>query len=140
MQADIIIDGGVLTNAENSAEILRGYLNRNLPTITFDATGNPDSMQKAFNFVAFGGKLVFVGLFIGDVVFHDPLFHRREMTLLSSRNSLPNDFKNIIQLMESSKIDTAAWLTHRADFDALPTAFNQWLDPTSGVIKAIVSL
>ena len=140
MHADIIIDGGVLTNAENSAEILRGYLNRNLPTIIFDATGNPDSMQKSFNYVAFGGKLVFVGLFIGDIVFHDPLFHRREMTLLSSRNSLPHDFKNIIQLMESSKIDTAAWLTHRADFDALPIVFNQWLDPTSGVIKAIVSL
>ena len=140
MQADIIIDGGVSNNTQNSAEILRGSLKGNLPTIVFDATGNPNSMQKAFNYVAFGGKLVFVGLFIGDVVFHDPLFHRREMTLMSSRNSLPHDFKNIIQLMESGKINTAAWLTHRADFDALPTVFNQWLDPTSRVIKAIVSL
>jgi 2-desacetyl-2-hydroxyethyl bacteriochlorophyllide A dehydrogenase len=118
----------------------RGYLKGDLPTIVFDATGNPNSMHNAFNYIAFGAKLVFVGLFIGDVTFHDPLFHRKEITLLASRNSLPEDFKKMIQLMESGKIDTTAWLTHRADFDALPKVFNQWLDPTNGVIKAMVSM
>lgn len=103
-------------------------------------TGNPNSMKNAFNYVSFGGKLVFVGLFIGDIAFNDPLFHRREMTLFASRNSLPQDFSNIIKLMEIGKIDTTPWLTHRADFDALPHVFTDWLDPNSGVIKAIVSL
>ena len=135
-QTDISIE----VKSDFSADILRGYLNGHLPTIIFDATGNSESMKNAFNYVAFGGKLVFVGLFIGDVSFHDPLFHRREITLLASRNSLPKDIKNIIQLMESGKFDTAAWLTHHADFDDLPTVFNHWLDPASGVIKAIVSL
>jgi 2-desacetyl-2-hydroxyethyl bacteriochlorophyllide A dehydrogenase len=136
MNADILIE----MTADFSPDILRGVLKNYLPTIIFDATGNPDSMKNAFNLVAFGGKLVFVGLFIGDVVFHDPLFHRREMTLLASRNSLPEDFKNIIQLMESGNINTAAWLTHQADFDDLPTVFDEWLNPKSGVIKAVVSL
>lgn len=122
-----------------SPEILRGYLNGNLPTIVFDATGNPNSMKNAFNYVCFGGKLVFVGLFIGDVVFEDPLFHRREMTLLASRNSLPQDFKHIINLMETGKIDINPWVTHRADFDILPHVFNEWLDPEKKVIKAIAS-
>ena len=136
MQADILIE----MNENFSPENLKTQLKNNLPTIVFDATGNSDSMQNAFNFVAFGGKLVFVGLFIGDVIFHDPLFHRREMTLFASRNSLPQNFKNIIQLMETGKIDTSAWLTHHADFDDLPKIFDEWLDPKSGVIKAIVSL
>ncbi len=121
-------------------EASRGVLKGNLPTIIFDATGNSDSMKNAFNYVSFGGKLVFVGLFMGDVTFHDPLFHRKEITLLASRNSLPTDFKNIIKGMESGKIDTSAWLTHRADFESLPSVFNQWLDPASGVIKAMVSM
>lgn len=131
-----------------SPEILKGVLKKSpfwrdlegLPTVVFDATGNPNSMHNAFNYIAFGGKLVFVGLFIGDVTFHDPLFHRKEITLLASRNSLPIDFKKIIKLMESGNIDTTAWLTHRADFDAFPKVFNQWLDPASGVIKAMISL
>jgi threonine dehydrogenase-like Zn-dependent dehydrogenase len=97
-------------------------------------------MKNAFNYVAFGGKLVFVGLFIGDVVFDDPLFHRREITLFASRNSLPQDFTNIIELMENGKIDIKPWISHRADFEDLPKVFNQWLDPESKVIKAMVSV
>lgn len=136
LNADILIE----MTADFSPDILRGVLNGHLPTLVFDATGNPDSMKNAFNLVAFGGKLVYVGLFIGDVVFHDPIFHRREMTLFASRNSLPQDFKNIIQLMESGNINTSAWLTHHADFDDLPTVFEEWLNPKSGVIKAVLQL
>lgn len=136
LHADILIE----LKSDFSAEILRGALSGNLPTTVFDATGNADSMKNAFNYVAFGGKLVFVGLFLGDVVFHDPLFHRRELMLLSSRNSLPTDFKNIIHLMETHKINTADWLTHHANFDDLLTVFDKWLDPQSNVIKAMLSL
>lgn len=110
-----------------------------LPTIVFDATGNPSSMKNAFNYVAFGGKLVFVGLFIGDVIFDDPLFHRREMTLFASRNSLAQDFINIIKLMEEGKIEVKNWITHRANFYDLPSVYEHWLKPESKVIKAMVS-
>jgi len=109
-----------------------------LATLVFDATGNPPSMHQAFHYVAHGGRLVFVGLFQGDVTFNDPHFHRREMTLLSSRNSRPDDFRRIITLMESGQIDTAPWITHRASFDEMIPHFPAWLDPASGVIKAIV--
>lgn len=119
---------------------LRNCLDGFLPTVVFDATGNPNSMKTAFSYVAFGGKLVFVGLFIGEVTFDDPLFHRREITLMASRNSLPQDFSAIIQLMESGKIDIKPWVTHRADFEALPHVFKDWLDPKSRVIKAVVAL
>ena len=136
LQVDFILEA----TADFSPEILRGCLNGFLPTIVFDATGNPNSMKNAFNYVSFGGKLVYVGLFIGEASFDDPLFHRREITLLASRNSLPQDFSNIIKLMETGKIDTTTWLTHRADFDDLPSVFNKWLDPEQGVIKAVVSI
>ena len=83
---------------------------------------------------------LFVGLFIGDVIFDDPLFHRREMTLFASRNSLSQDFTNIIRWMEEGNIDVDKWITHRADFDDLPNVFEEWLNPESKVIKAMVSL
>lgn len=145
LKADIILDGSQGFSVESLREQLEkkspaeGFSGL-LPTVVFDATGNPNSMKNAFNFVAFGGKLVFVGLFIGDVIFDDPLFHRREITLLASRNSLPLDFTNIIQLMEDGKIDIKPWISHRADFDDLPSVFDHWLNPDSKVIKAMVSL
>lgn len=134
------IDESIIASEDFSADDLRNILKGNMPTVVFDATGNAQSMMKAFSYVAFGGKLVYVGLFQGDVTFFDPDFHRREITLLASRNALPADFKHIISKMESGQINTKAWLTHEAAFDDLPTIFETWLDPKSQVIKAMVVL
>ncbi len=131
------IDESIIASEDFSADDLRKILKGNMPTVVFDATGNAQSMMKAFSYVAFGGKLVYVGLFQGDVTFFDPDFHRREITLLASRNALPADFKHIISKMESGEINTKAWLTHEAAFEDLPTIFETWLDPKSQVIKAI---
>ena len=109
-----------------------------LPTLVFDCTGNKDSMAGAFQLVANGGKLVFVGLFVGDVTFHDPEFHRREMTLLASRNATPAEHRRIISLLEDGRIDTSAWISERAPVDAMIERFPVWLDPAAGIVKAVV--
>lgn len=109
-----------------------------LPTLVFDCTGNPQSMAGAFQLVANGGKLVFVGLFVGDVTFHDPEFHRREMTLLSSRNARPDEHRRILELLESGRIDTAAWISEEVPADGMMERFPHWVDPASGTVKAVV--
>ncbi|GAB2647654.1 zinc-binding alcohol dehydrogenase family protein [Emticicia sediminis] len=134
------IDESIIATEDFSADDLRKILKGNMPTVVFDATGNAQSMMKAFSYVAFGGKLVYVGLFQGEVTFFDPDFHRREITLFASRNALPADFKHIISKMESGQINTKAWLTHEAAFEDLPTIFETWLDPKSQVIKAMAVL
>lgn len=121
-------------------EALRERTEGDLPTLVFDATGHPDSMAQAFQYVAPGGRLVFVGLFQGDYTFHDPSFHRRELTLLATRNSTPDDFRRILHLMETGVIDTTPWITHRSGFEEMGTHFPDWLDPQNGVIKAVVQL
>ncbi len=70
-----------------------------LPTAVFDATGNQRSMMASFQYVAHGGRLIFVGLFQGDVTFHDPDFHRRELTLLATRNATGSD-RDLSELLE----------------------------------------
>lgn len=109
-----------------------------LPTAVFDATGNAHSMAAAFGYPAHGGRLIFVGLFQGDVAFNDPDFHRRELTLLSSRNATAADFRRVMALMESGQIDTAPWITHRAGCVSFLDEFPRWLEPQSGVVKAML--
>lgn len=111
-----------------------------LPTVVFDATGSAASMMAAFEFPAPGGRLVFVGLVPGDLTFHDPNFHRRELTLLASRNARPEDFGRIIRLLESGRMDPTSWITHRASLTAVPEEFPKWTRPEAGVLKAIVEL
>jgi 2-desacetyl-2-hydroxyethyl bacteriochlorophyllide A dehydrogenase len=124
----------------NLTEQLATVTNGDFPTAVFDATGNPRSMMSAFGFPAHGGRLVFVGLFQGDVTFNDPEFHRRELTLLASRNSRTADFERIIRLIEDGSIDTTPWITHRATLDEMIERFASWTDPANGVIKAMVAV
>jgi threonine dehydrogenase-like Zn-dependent dehydrogenase len=134
--------GGVAHVVDARADMLaalNAITNGDLPTLVIDATGNPQSMANAFNLVAPGGRLVFVGLFQGDLTFNDPNFHRRELTVLASRNALPADFRRIIELIERGQIDTGAWITHRVGHRGLIDVFPQWLSPGANVLKAMVS-
>jgi threonine dehydrogenase-like Zn-dependent dehydrogenase len=88
--------------------------------------------------VAHAGRLTFVGLAQGDVTFHDPSFHRREITILASRNALPADFSLIIDQIEAGAIDTQPWITHQANCATMIETFATWLRPETGVIKAML--
>jgi 2-desacetyl-2-hydroxyethyl bacteriochlorophyllide A dehydrogenase len=106
--------------------------------VVFDATGNAEAMAASLNYVAHGGRLVFVGLVLGNVAIDDPVFHRREVTLLASRNSC-HDFPRIIRLLEEGRIDTRPWITHRLRLDEVPAAFAN-LRGTAGLIKAMIEV
>lgn len=111
-----------------------------LAQVVIDATGSHQSMANALHYVGFAGRLVFVGITTQEISFPHPLMHRREMTLLASRNALFADFERIIGLIEQGKINTQPWITHEAKFEDVPRVFPQWLEPSSGVIKAVVHI
>jgi 2-desacetyl-2-hydroxyethyl bacteriochlorophyllide A dehydrogenase len=110
------------------------------PTVVMDATGNAESMRNALNFLSHGGRLVYVGLFIGDFVLNDPEFHKRETTLLSSRNATREDFQHVIELMKTGAVKTKPLITHRSDFTNLMADFPNWIGPEKSVIKAVVNV
>jgi 2-desacetyl-2-hydroxyethyl bacteriochlorophyllide A dehydrogenase len=106
-----------------------------------DATGSNKSMSHALNYCAFAGRLVYVGITQEPVSFpHATIMHRRELTLLGSRNALAPDFTRIINLIEDDKLDTRPWITHHAAFDRMIAEFPTWLNPETGVIKAVVAV
>jgi 2-desacetyl-2-hydroxyethyl bacteriochlorophyllide A dehydrogenase len=125
---------------ENPLEALKRITAGDLPTVVFDATGNPKSMMEAYSYLANGGRLAFVGLFQGEITFNDPEFHRRELTVLSSRNARSQDFTRIIGLVEGGRIDTDSWITHRASFAEVITEFPRWTRPETGVLKAMIEV
>ncbi|WP_282089508.1 zinc-binding alcohol dehydrogenase family protein [Aquimarina algiphila] len=119
---------------EDLEELLAG----DLPTIVLDATGSPKSMLNTFKYVSAGGTIVFIGLFQGDIVFNDPYFHKKELTLKASRAALSTDFNRIIKLIEAGKINPETFITHRMNFDDVPTKFEELYDYGGVLIKAII--
>jgi alcohol dehydrogenase len=119
---------------------LRRVTDGNLPDVVIDATGSNVSMSNAFGYVAPTGRLVYVGITTKDVTFTHPTFHKPEGTLLCSRNALPRDFTRIIDLIETGRIDTRPWITHRTTFEDMAGVFESYTKPESGVIKAVVEV
>ncbi|RAP77036.1 zinc-binding alcohol dehydrogenase family protein [Paenibacillus montanisoli] len=118
------------------AEANRGEL----PTVVFDATGNAKSMHASFQYAAHGGTLVFVGLVKADIAFHDPEFHKRELTLMASRNATMEDFDTVRGALAAGAIDVSRYITHRSPFAEMIGHFESWLKPETNVMKAMVEL
>jgi threonine dehydrogenase-like Zn-dependent dehydrogenase len=123
-----------------AAEELKRIGGGDLPTCVIDATGNPASMNGCFDLPAHGGRIVFVGLFQGDVTFNDPNFHRRELTVMGSRNALPATFREVIRLVESGQVDTRPWITHRFKLEETPTVFPRDIAGNPAVLKAMIEV
>ena len=132
--------GHTLKPGATAIEELKQLGDGDLPTCVIDATGNAASMAGCFDLPAHGGRIVFVGLFQGEVTFNDPNFHRRELTLLASRNALPCTFRDVIRLVEGGQIDTRPWITHRLSLADTPSVFPRDIAGNPAVLKAMIEV
>jgi 2-desacetyl-2-hydroxyethyl bacteriochlorophyllide A dehydrogenase len=119
---------------------LQKITNGDMPTVVIDATGNLKAINNAFQYMAHGARYVLVGLQKGEISFSHPEFHKREATLMSSRNATREDFEYVIASIKNKKVNPQTFITHKVSFDQLATSFPSFILPETGVIKAMVEL
>ena len=125
---------------ENAMEKLDAITGGDMPSVIIDATGSLKAINNAFQYLAHGGRYVLVGLQKGDISFSHPEFHKREATLMSSRNASRADFEHVIAAMKNGHVNPVNYITHRVHFNEVKDAFSGWLNPSNGVIKAMVEM
>ena len=119
---------------------LKEITNGDMPTVVIDATGSQKAINNSFQYMAHGARYVLVGLQKGDIGFSHPEFHKREGTLMSSRNATREDFNVVMDAIKRKQIDPLNYITHRVLFDEVASQFEHWLKPATGVIKAMVEI
>jgi 2-desacetyl-2-hydroxyethyl bacteriochlorophyllide A dehydrogenase len=123
-----------------AAELVRDATDGEGFDVVFDATGNTASVQSAFAHVAHGGMLVLVSVVKDDIVFSDPEFHKREMTLVGSRNALKVDFDHVAASIRNGAVPLAKLVTHRTTLAKTPDDLARWAHEKSGLIKAVIEI
>jgi 2-desacetyl-2-hydroxyethyl bacteriochlorophyllide A dehydrogenase len=108
--------------------------------VVFDCTSNLASMQQGLNYVAHGGTYVLLSIVPDAISFPDPELHKRETTLLASRNATQEDFRVVMAAICAGRIPTDALNTHSATLAEVPSILPVWMKPESGVIKALVEV
>lgn len=106
----------------------------------FDATGNLRSIEAGFARVAHGGRYVLVSVVTEAVSFSDPEFHKREMSLIGSRNATSEDFRTVIAALKAGHVQLERIITHRTDLDSVAADLPRWATHKDGLIKAMVTL
>jgi threonine dehydrogenase-like Zn-dependent dehydrogenase len=122
------------------AKQLSEITNGDMPTVVIDATGNLKAINNAFQYLAHGGRYVLIGLQKDFISFSHPEFHKREATLMSSRNAMREDFEHVRSALKTKQVSPTTYITHRVTFDKVKDNFASWLNPANGVIKAIIEL
>jgi 2-desacetyl-2-hydroxyethyl bacteriochlorophyllide A dehydrogenase len=123
---------------ENAIEKLNTITHHEMPTVVVDATGNQKAINGGLQYLAHGGKYILIGLQKGELIFSHPEFHKRETTLMSSRNANRIDFEWVIAQIEKGSIVPANYITHRVKFKDLKNVYDSFYNPDQKVIKIMV--
>jgi 2-desacetyl-2-hydroxyethyl bacteriochlorophyllide A dehydrogenase len=137
---DVLKVAHAVMAGEGDREALHAITAGDFFDVVFDATGNIKAMERGLDFVAHGGSYVLVSIVPERISFADPEFHKRETSLLGSRNATVDDFREVLAAMKAGLVPTRAMNTHRATLDEFIGTLPSWMDPASGVIKAIVEV
>lgn len=134
------VDYTVNAATEDVLEEIKKITNGDFVTAVFDVTGSAASMNKAYTFASHGGRLIFVGLVQADISFPDPEFHKRELTLLSSRNATREDLEYVVQTIKQGYVNTDKFITSKTAFDEITEKFERFMEPESNTIKAMITI
>lgn len=108
--------------------------------VVLDATGNQQAMETGFEFVAHGGRYVLVSVIKGTITFADPDFHRREMTLLGSRNATSEDFEHVMAAIRCGDVPVSHLVTHRTSLVDAAQNIPRWATEKAGLVKALIEI
>ena len=104
----------------------------------FDATGNIAAMNAGLEWLAHGGTYVLLSVVKDDLQFADPEFHKREATLVASRNALAVDFEHVMAQMRAGTVPIDALATHETTLSGAATDLPLWAQDRDTLIKAII--
>lgn len=108
--------------------------------VVFDATGSRQSIEEGFDYVANGGRYVLVSVVKGSISFIDADFHRKELTLMGSRNATSEDFARVIAAIGAGQAPSNKWITHRTSLAGAVRDLPRWASQKSGLIKAVIEI
>jgi 2-desacetyl-2-hydroxyethyl bacteriochlorophyllide A dehydrogenase len=108
--------------------------------LVIDATGNRASMEAGFRYVAHGGSFVLVSVVGEDIAFSDAEFHKREMTLMGSRNALKADFEHVVASIAAGRVPVDQLVTHRTTLAEAVADLPRWATEKQDMIKPMIEV
>ncbi len=110
------------------------------PDVIIEAIGMPQTFRAAVEEVAFTGRVVYIGYAKEAVAYETRLFVQKELDIMGSRNALPEDFRQVIQMLEQRLFPVDDVVSAIIPIEKAPEALRAWTENPSRFSKIMVSL
>lgn len=116
---------------------VRDFTGGDFASVVFEATGNLNVLESTLPLLGHGGSIVLVGLQAQPFRFLHPEFHKRETTLMSSRNATRIDFDAAARLITDGAFPIDAYAASEISFEDMPGMMHNISasGPVASVIK-----
>jgi threonine dehydrogenase-like Zn-dependent dehydrogenase len=128
------------TGREPLHERLADFTNGRGPDVMVEAVGLPQTFRAAVEEVAFTGRVVYIGYAKEPVSYETRWFVQKELDILGSRNALPEDFREVIRMLEERRFPVDKAVSAIVTLDEAPEAMRSWSDNPSRIGKIMVRL
>jgi threonine dehydrogenase-like Zn-dependent dehydrogenase len=110
------------------------------PDVMIEAIGLPQTFRAAVEEVAFTGRVVYIGYAKEDVAYETRLFVQKELDILGSRNALPEDFREVIRMLEERRFPVDQAVSSIVPMEEAPAVLREWSANPGRFTKIMVTL
>lgn len=128
------------TQRQNAAEVLADLTAGEGPDVVIEAVGLADTFRAAVELVAFTGRVVYIGYAKEPVTYETRLFVQKELNILGTRNALPDDFRQAIQMLEQRRFPVDAAISKIAPMEQTPALLGAWSTNPGSFTKIMITL
>lgn len=125
---------------EDFRQRLRDLTGGHGPEVIIEAIGLPDTFRAAVEEVAFTGRVVYIGYAKENIAYETRLFVQKELDIMGSRNALPADFREVIQMLEAGRFPLDSALSAIVPLADAPAALERWSASPTSFTKIMVDV
>jgi threonine dehydrogenase-like Zn-dependent dehydrogenase len=119
---------------------LRALTDQHGPDVIIEAVGSPETYRMAVEEVAFTGRVVYIGYARTPVAYETKLFVQKELDIMGARNALPEDFREVIAMLESKRFPATSAISAIAAIDEAPAMLARWSDSPHRFTKILIQV
>lgn len=117
---------GINSKTSDAHELLQEITNGRGPDVVIEAIGLPSTYRLAVEEVAYAGRVVYIGWAKEQVTYETRPFVHKELDIMGSRNATPDDFREVIRMLEAKRFPVDAAVTHIVPFHDAPAILEAW--------------
>ncbi len=130
----------VNSRTENLHERLQALTDGHGPDVAIEAVGHPATFVAAVDEVCFAGRVVYIGYAKAPVSYETKYFVMKELDILGSRNSTPEDFRDVVAMLRSGRYPVEDTVTRTVPFAEAGDALAAWSANPGAITKIHVEL